>query len=170
MALKYGPDGGVYVTDWTDLGECHDNDGVHRLDMALWAFETALAAQGEKPLGPVKAVSAHGAKCYFDDIQEWPDTLQVSYEYEVDDEPGRILTYEMRIWTPYKYMGESEVNDANDAEPVEAEAEKTRREAKGQADAVLMKYEAEAEGVQKVLAAKAAGGMRPSDPCGRTSL
>ena len=28
--LKYGPDGDVYLSDWTDLGECHDNDGVHR--------------------------------------------------------------------------------------------------------------------------------------------
>lgn len=26
----YGPDGGVYISDWTDIGECHDNDGVHR--------------------------------------------------------------------------------------------------------------------------------------------
>ena len=23
---KYGPDGGVYVTDWTDTGECHNYD------------------------------------------------------------------------------------------------------------------------------------------------
>ena len=30
VALKTGPDGGVYIADWTDLGECHDNDGVHR--------------------------------------------------------------------------------------------------------------------------------------------
>lgn len=28
--IKYGPDGGVFVADWTDLGECHDRDGVHR--------------------------------------------------------------------------------------------------------------------------------------------
>lgn len=28
--VKYGPDGGVFVADWTDLGECHDRDGVHR--------------------------------------------------------------------------------------------------------------------------------------------
>ncbi|HYE33774.1 MAG TPA: PVC-type heme-binding CxxCH protein [Methylomirabilota bacterium] len=28
--LTYGPDGGVYVLDWSDLGECHENDGVHR--------------------------------------------------------------------------------------------------------------------------------------------
>ncbi|MFH1071565.1 MAG: flotillin domain-containing protein, partial [Candidatus Glassbacteria bacterium] len=39
----------------------------------------------------------------------------------------------------------------------EAEAEKTRREAKGQADAILLKYQAEAEGVRKVLDSKAAG-------------
>ncbi len=30
VSLIYGPDGGVYVSDWTDLGECHDADGVHR--------------------------------------------------------------------------------------------------------------------------------------------
>ena len=28
--LVYGPDGGVYVADWSDIGECHDNDGIHR--------------------------------------------------------------------------------------------------------------------------------------------
>ncbi|PHR98623.1 MAG: dehydrogenase [Blastopirellula sp.] len=30
VSLKYGPDGGVYLSDWADLGECHDADGVHR--------------------------------------------------------------------------------------------------------------------------------------------
>ncbi len=39
----------------------------------------------------------------------------------------------------------------------EAEAERQRRIAAGQADAILLKYEAEAAGVQKVLEAKAAG-------------
>jgi len=39
----------------------------------------------------------------------------------------------------------------------EAEAEQTRRIARGEADAILMKYEAEAEGVRKVLEAKADG-------------
>ena len=28
--LIYGADGGVYIADWTDVGECHENDGVHR--------------------------------------------------------------------------------------------------------------------------------------------
>ncbi len=39
----------------------------------------------------------------------------------------------------------------------EAEAERIRREAKGTADAILLKYEAEAEGIRKVLDSKAAG-------------
>ena len=30
IELKYGPDGGVFVLDWTEKGECHDTDGVHR--------------------------------------------------------------------------------------------------------------------------------------------
>ena len=39
----------------------------------------------------------------------------------------------------------------------EAEAERIRREARGNADAILMKYEAEAKGVRQVLDAKAEG-------------
>jgi len=82
-----------------DLG----NDGVHRLDIARWALETARSAQGEKLPALPQAVSAHGGKHYFDDDQEWPDTLMVTYDY-----PGCVLTYEMRIWSAYPMEGESE--------------------------------------------------------------
>jgi putative heme-binding domain-containing protein len=30
IEVKYGPDGGVYLTDWNDIGECHDYDEVQR--------------------------------------------------------------------------------------------------------------------------------------------
>lgn len=30
VSLEYGPDGDVYLSDWSDYGECHDHDGVHR--------------------------------------------------------------------------------------------------------------------------------------------
>ena len=30
LELQYGPDGGVYMTDWSDTGECHDYDDVKR--------------------------------------------------------------------------------------------------------------------------------------------
>ncbi len=82
-----------------DLG----NDGVHRLDLARWALETAVEARGEEPLGTPRAVSAFGGKYYFDDDQQWPDTLMVTYDY-----PGRVLTYELRIWNPYRFEGEHE--------------------------------------------------------------
>ena len=30
VTILYGPDGSVFLSDWSDLGECHDRDGVHR--------------------------------------------------------------------------------------------------------------------------------------------
>ena len=30
MEISYGPDGGVFVLDWSDTGECHEYSGVHR--------------------------------------------------------------------------------------------------------------------------------------------
>jgi flotillin len=47
----------------------------------------------------------------------------------------------------------------------EAEAERIRREAKGGADAVLMKYEAEALGIKQVLESKAAGYAKLVQSC-----
>ncbi len=82
-----------------DLG----NDGVHRLDIARWALETAVHAQGETIPSVPRAVSAHGGKYYFDDAQEWPDTLMVTYDY-----PGYVLTYEMRVWNRYPLHEEPE--------------------------------------------------------------
>ncbi|HUG91063.1 MAG TPA: Gfo/Idh/MocA family oxidoreductase [Planctomycetaceae bacterium] len=94
-----------------DLG----NDGVHRLDMAVAVLNAACEAQGDPPLGLPAAVSASGEKWYFDDMQEFADTLQVNYEYgsgKVEDgRPPRdrkLLTYEMRLWAPYHLEGQSE--------------------------------------------------------------
>lgn len=85
-----------------DLG----NDGVHRLDMAFAALNAACLAQKDPPLGLPAAIYASGNKWYFDDMQEFPDTLQVNYEYA--GQPPKLLTYEMRIWAPYPMEGESE--------------------------------------------------------------
>ncbi len=30
LDITYGPDGGVFVLDWSDTGECHERNGVHR--------------------------------------------------------------------------------------------------------------------------------------------
>ncbi len=44
----YGPDGGVYMSDWTDLGECHDNDGVHRTSGRIYKVVYGDSGDGLK--------------------------------------------------------------------------------------------------------------------------
>ncbi|MEX2027346.1 MAG: Gfo/Idh/MocA family oxidoreductase, partial [Pirellulaceae bacterium] len=83
-----------------DLG----NDGVHRLDIARWFLGVAVAAKGKELPAVPKAVSALGGKYYFDDAQEWPDTQMVVCDFA----GGFLLTYEMRIWTPYPLHDEGE--------------------------------------------------------------
>ena len=82
-----------------DLG----NDGVHRLDTARRALAAGVQAEGKSlPDLPV-AVSAHGGKHYFDDDQEWPDNLMATFDYG-----DYLLTYEMRLWSPYRLFDETE--------------------------------------------------------------
>ena len=42
MELLTGPDGGVFIADWSDTGECHDHDGVHRTSGRIYklVYET----------------------------------------------------------------------------------------------------------------------------------
>ena len=62
-----------------------------------------MTAEGKQLSRVPRAVSDHGGKYYFDDAQEWPDTMMVTYDYA-----GYLLTYGLRIWTPYPLEGESE--------------------------------------------------------------
>ena len=34
--LIAAPDGGVFVSDWSDAGECHDHDGIHRISGRIY--------------------------------------------------------------------------------------------------------------------------------------
>ena len=82
-----------------DLG----NDGVHRIDYARRALAGAFEAEGRQlPAWPT-AVAASGGKYVFDDAQEWPDTMLVTYDY-----PGATLVYEMRVGNAYPFEGEAE--------------------------------------------------------------
>ena len=85
-----------------DLG----NDGVHRLDMAIACLNAACDAQGDSPIGMPSTIHSAGGKWYFDDMQEFPDTMQVTYQY--GGETPKILTYEMRLWAPFHFHDESE--------------------------------------------------------------
>lgn len=59
VEIQAGPDGGVYVLDWSDTGECHENDGVHRTSGRIYKItygeatrppETDLTAQSDAAL------------------------------------------------------------------------------------------------------------------------
>ena len=82
-----------------DLG----TDGVHRLDYAIRGLNAAREGMGEKPYDFPLAAASSGGKYFFDDPQEWPDTLYVTYDY-----PKATIVYEMRIWSPYPHEGVGE--------------------------------------------------------------
>ena len=39
MELMTGPDGNVFVIDWSDAGECHEHDGVHRTSGRIYKIK-----------------------------------------------------------------------------------------------------------------------------------
>jgi len=47
--LIQGPDGGVFIADWSDTGECHDSDGVHRSSGRI--YKVSYGAPKKSTLG-----------------------------------------------------------------------------------------------------------------------
>ncbi len=50
IELSCGPDGGVYVIDWSDIGECHESDGVHRTSGRIFKISYGETKRLVKPL------------------------------------------------------------------------------------------------------------------------
>lgn len=46
--LSVGPDGNVYVIDWSDTGECHEHTGVHRTSGRIFKIEYVAGGAGQK--------------------------------------------------------------------------------------------------------------------------
>jgi len=67
------------------------NDGVHQLDIARWALGVELPSR----------ISGSGAKYFFKDDQQTPDTMNISFDYS----GGKGLLWEMRIWHDYGLEG-----------------------------------------------------------------
>ena len=53
--IKMGPEGAIYVSDWSDNGECHDHDGIHRTSGRIYRI-----AYGSPKLSPEKAAVLAG--------------------------------------------------------------------------------------------------------------
>ena len=68
------------------------NDGAHQLDMARQALGVNYPSK----------VSGMGGKFFFDDDQQTPDTMNVTFEYD----NGMLLHWDLRIWAPYGMAGQ----------------------------------------------------------------
>lgn len=72
------------------------NDGVHDIDIALWGLGVETH--------PTR-IGGTGSKLFFDDDQEWPDTMYCTFEYDLAGGKKKQLVYEQRIWSPYVQEG-----------------------------------------------------------------
>jgi predicted dehydrogenase len=62
------------------------NDGAHQLDIARWALG----------VGYPRSASGWARKVYFNDDQQTPDSMNVTFDYG-----DKAMIWEMRIWNPY---------------------------------------------------------------------
>jgi predicted dehydrogenase len=74
------------------------NDGVHDIDIARWGLGVDTHPS---------SVAALGSKFFFDDDQQFADTMYCVYEYPGDGRVGhkRQLIFEQRDWSPYFQEG-----------------------------------------------------------------
>ncbi|MBM3726364.1 MAG: hypothetical protein FJW40_13170 [Acidobacteria bacterium] len=67
------------------------NDGANQLDQARWALG----------VGHPRWTSGSGAKYFFDDDQQTPDTMNLSFDFGGPGQTPQGIIWEMRIWHDY---------------------------------------------------------------------
>ncbi len=60
--LHYGPDGGVFVADWTDTGECHNYDAVDRSNGRIYKVTYASSAAPRADLSTLNLAALSDAE------------------------------------------------------------------------------------------------------------
>ncbi len=75
---------------WHYGGGDMTNDSVHFVDIARWALGAGYPTE----------VTGMGRKLYFDDDQQTPDTMNITFNY-----PDKVMQYEHRLWNPYRLEG-----------------------------------------------------------------
>lgn len=62
------PDGGVYLADWSDIGECHENDGVHRTSGRIYKVKYLIPENFERfDLSAMSDLELVAAQLHVDD-------------------------------------------------------------------------------------------------------
>jgi putative membrane-bound dehydrogenase-like protein len=57
VELHFGPNGVLYIADWSDVGECHENDGVHRTSGRIYRVNPPTRASKQPALTDLKKYS-----------------------------------------------------------------------------------------------------------------
>jgi predicted dehydrogenase len=66
------------------------NDGIHWMDIARWALDVKYPS----------SVSGMGRKVFFDDDQQTPDTMNITYDFG-----EKLIHFEQRLWNSYRLEG-----------------------------------------------------------------
>src|SRR5439155_11255936 len=61
MEISYGPDSGVFVLDWSDTGECHEYNGVHRTSGRIYKITYDSKVGRGVPTAPESPIPNSGA-------------------------------------------------------------------------------------------------------------
>ena len=88
MELSYGPDGGVFVLDWSDTGECHEYTGVHRTSGRIYKITYGEPKRSE--VGDLAKLSASELVKLHTHANEW-FARQARLELAARAEAGRGL-------------------------------------------------------------------------------
>jgi putative membrane-bound dehydrogenase-like protein len=67
--LSYGPDGGMFILDWSDTGDCHDHDGVHRSSGRI--FKVSFGAQAQATAIDVSSLTEKELVALHGHSNEW---------------------------------------------------------------------------------------------------
>lgn len=67
--LLCGNDGAVYIADWSDVGECHENDGVHRSSGRI--YKVAYGQPGKPSIANVDQASAEQLAGLMTHANDW---------------------------------------------------------------------------------------------------
>ncbi len=60
IEISVGPDGDVYVLDWSDTGECHDHTGVHRTSGRVYKISYDAGSKPTRPFTKPACLAGDG--------------------------------------------------------------------------------------------------------------